>query len=490
MKFTLALLVVCSLKIISIIAQYNCVSPDNYYGQCVAFNSCPQMVNAQRARNQQYVAAAQRACGGKSFCCAQPRPVSQRPTSPFAAQPQQSRRVPGPNTLQVRRAVAAQPKQQPQQQPHQQRIIRQQPIIDFRNIFDGNEYSQAPSAFVDFRAGQFCNTPDNAEGACVEINDCQVLLGQLYQRYTDPNFVQYLRASNRNCGGSSHSVCCPGGAQPSRPATSQVSSAGTCGVVLRTFKKIVGGKVSGKSDWPWMALLAYPDVDPSSPFKCGGTLVSSRHVVTAAHCIRSDLSYVRLGEYDLSTDTETQHQDISVLKQEKHPSYNTANGRNDIGIVWLQRAVQFTNNIKPICLPSSQQLRSKSYLNYTPFVAGWGKTMEGGTSANVLQELQIPVLDNNVCRESYQRANRLITADQFDTGVICAGVLSGGKDTCQGDSGGPLMIPETVGSSIQFYLIGVVSYGVGCARPQIPGVYTSVQYFVDWIFSENCYLAL
>lgn len=68
--------------------------------------------------------------------------------------------------------------------------------------------------------------------------------------------------------------------------------------------------------------------------------------------------------------------------------------------------------------------------------------MEGGTAANVLQELQIPVLANEVCRDSYQRAKRLITADQFDTGVICAGVLSGGKDTCQGDSGGPLMIPE------------------------------------------------
>nr|XP_014099091.2 venom protease [Bactrocera oleae] len=198
-------------------------------------------------------------------------------------------------------------------------------------------------------------------------------------------------------------------------------------------------------------------------------------------CFRS---YVRLGEYDLSTDTETQHQDISVLKQERHPNYNTANGRNDIGIVWLQRNVQFIDNIKPICLPSSQQLRSKSYLNYTPFVAGWGKIMEGGTAANVLQELQIPVLANEVCRDSYQRAKRLITADQFDTGVICAGVLSGGKDTCQGDSGGPLMIPETVGGNIQFYLIGVVSYGVGCARPEIPGVYMSVQYFVDWILAK------
>ncbi|XP_011184647.2 venom serine protease Bi-VSP [Zeugodacus cucurbitae] len=499
MKTTLVLLILCSLQILTIKAQYNCVTPENYYGICSSFNSCPQIVSAQTARNQQYVAAAQRACGGSSFCCAQPqqRPsrqaVSQRPSNPLVVQVQQSRRAPATQPQQVRRVVAPQQQQQPQQQ---RRRVRQQPRIDLRGIFDVNEYSQAPSSFVGYRAGQLCNTPDNAGGVCIEINDCQVLLSQLYKRYTDPNFVQYVRASNRNCGGSSYSVCCPGGATPSRPAPapapapaptpapSQASSAGSCGVVVRTYKKIVGGKASRISDWPWMALLAYPNVDPNSPFKCGGALVSSRHVVTAAHCIRNDLSYVRLGEYDLSTNTETQHQDLRVVKQEKHPSYNTANGRNDIGIVWLERDVQFTKNIKPICLPSSQQLRSKSYINYTPFVAGWGKTMEGGVSSNVLQELQIPILTNEVCRDSYQRARRLITADQFDTGVLCAGVLSGGKDTCQGDSGGPLMIPETVGGNIQFYLIGVVSYGVGCARPEIPGVYTSVQFFVDWILAK------
>ncbi|XP_046808053.1 venom protease-like [Lucilia cuprina] len=141
----------------------------------------------------------------------------------------------------------------------------------------------------------------------------------------------------------------------------------------------------------------------------------------------------------------------------------------------------FPEFISPICMPITPELRQKSYVRYTPFVIGWGKTMEGGTSSNVLQELQIPIYDNQVCRDRYKQQNRLFTENQFDRAVLCAGVLSGGKDTCQGDSGGPLMIPENYGNNVRFYLIGVVSYGIGCARPEIPGVYSSTQFFIDWI---------
>lgn len=93
-------------------------------------------------------------------------------------------------------------------------------------------------------------------------------------------------------------------------------------------------------------------------------------------------------------------------------------------------------------MPITEKVRNRSYVNFNPFVVGWGKTMEGGTSATVLQELQIPVFENKLCRDRYQQQNRLFTENQFDSAVLCAGVLAGGKDTCQGDSGGPLMIPE------------------------------------------------
>lgn len=105
-----------------------------------------------------------------------------------------------------------------------------------------------------------------------------------------------------------------------------------------------------------------------------------------------------------------------------------------------------TDYICPICLPASAQLRNKSYLGHHPFVAGWGRLMEGGRSSNILQELQIEVMDNSVCRQSYQANNRLVSNQQFDNTVVCAGDLGGGRDTCGGDSGGPLMVAEVCNS--------------------------------------------
>lgn len=116
-----------------------------------------------------------------------------------------------------------------------------------------------------------------------------------------------------------------------------------------------------------------------------------------------------------------------------------------------------------------------------PFVAGWGRTQEGGSSAAVLQELQIPILANSACQTRYKAVNKLISNKQFDNAVLCAGVLTGGKDSCQGDSGGPLMLPQRVGLISYYYQVGIVSYGIGCARADIPGVYTRVTSFIDWI---------
>ncbi|KAH8302724.1 hypothetical protein KR044_010131, partial [Drosophila immigrans] len=248
-----------------------------------------------------------------------------------------------------------------------------------------------------------------------------------------------------------------------------------------SFRKIVGGSDAKKGAWPWIALLAY-EYGSDYQFKCGGTLISARHVLTAAHCILDDLIFVRLGEHDLSTDTETQHIDVNV--KVPYPNFHRRNGRGDLGIVYLERNVEFTDYIVPICLPESPRLRAKSHVDANPFVIGWGKTQEGGKSANILNELQVPVWENEVCRTSYAKLNRSFTEDQFDAAVLCAGDLQGGKDSCQGDSGGPLMAPDVTPRSVRFYLIGVVAYGYGCARPNAPGVYTSTQYFMDWIIEK------
>lgn len=143
----------------------------------------------------------------------------------------------------------------------------------------------------------------------------------------------------------------------------------------------------------------------------------------------------------------------------------------------------FKVRIRPICLPVDEPIRSRAFVGYQPFVAGWGRLQEGGKSSNVLQELQLPILPNSECKEQYRKQGKLISEVQFGDAVICAGILTGGQDSCQGDSGGPLMQPifdEQVASS-RYYQIGVVSYGIGCARTNTPGVYSRVQNFMDWI---------
>ncbi|XP_060654536.1 venom protease-like [Drosophila nasuta] len=197
---------------------------------------------------------------------------------------------------------------------------------------------------------------------------------------------------------------------------------------------------------------------------------------------QDDLSFVRLGEHDLSTDTDTSHMDINIVKKVSHSNYNKTDGHSDIAMLYLERNVEFTNIMKPICLPNSPSLRAKSYVDTNPIVIGWGNTQESGRSAKILRQLTIPVLENSKCQNSYKALNLSFSLNQFDKAILCAGTLAGGEDSCQGDSGGPLMTSEQLDNGeIRFYLIGIVAYGYGCARPNIPGVYTSTQYFMDWI---------
>uniref|UniRef100_A0A182NWN1 Acrosin n=1 Tax=Anopheles dirus TaxID=7168 RepID=A0A182NWN1_9DIPT len=142
------------------------------------------------------------------------------------------------------------------------------------------------------------------------------------------------------------------------------------------------------------------------------------------------------------------------------------------------------HKIKPICLPTSEPVRGSDFTGYNPFIAGWGRTEETGYEAKVLQELQVPILENAECSQLYKKIRKLFSKKQFNDAVLCAGFLEGGKDSCQGDSGGPLMLPYMIRKQFHYFQIGIVSYGVGCARAELPGVYTRVATFVDWIVGQ------
>lgn len=126
-------------------------------------------------------------------------------------------------------------------------------------------------------------------------------------------------------------------------------------------------------------------------------------------------------------------------------------------------------NIRPICLPLRDPIRSANFVGHAPIVAGWGSTSFHGPQSNILRNTQVKVIPTNECKKSYKLK---YSSQVFDNRIICAG--DSGHDACQGDSGGPLMLLEPIDSDpgYHYVLIGLVSFGYECARDQFPGVYT------------------
>lgn len=252
-----------------------------------------------------------------------------------------------------------------------------------------------------------------------------------------------------------------------------------CGYQNATGTRIVGGTESEIAEWPWMAAIGYDAEDGDISFQCGGALITNKHVLTAAHCVfgKDNLNWARIGDHDITVEGDVDTaKNYRVKERRLHEEYDSRTFANDIAILVLDEPVEFNYARHTVCLPFEDEIKTMVTDNKMPFIAGWGATRYRGSASAKLLHAQVKVTPQHRCSKRYRKFKQITITEK----VLCA--RARGKDSCQGDSGGPMMFPSP--SAPHFYTIGVVSFGYRCADPRVPGVYTRVTEYLDWIMAN------
>uniref|UniRef100_A0A3B3XKF1 Uncharacterized protein n=1 Tax=Poecilia mexicana TaxID=48701 RepID=A0A3B3XKF1_9TELE len=255
-------------------------------------------------------------------------------------------------------------------------------------------------------------------------------------------------------------------------ACKQLGYSGSSFVVLHLFSecgsrpqykaRIVGGNVSKPGQFPWQVSLHF-----QREHICGGSIITSSWILTAAHCVfeNSSLWTVHVG---LTEQLIHGAHSLAVRRIIRHAQYWPKGLDYDIALIRLQEPLVFDGFVEPICLPNYGEEFTEGRMCW---ISGWGATEEDGESSVVLRSATIPLISTKTCNQAD------VYKGLISSWMICAGYLEGGIDSCQGDSGGPLACED---SSV-WKLVGVTSWGVGCAERNKPGVYTSITKALSWI---------
>jgi len=257
------------------------------------------------------------------------------------------------------------------------------------------------------------------------------------------------------------------------PRLRTLQNATTCGAATA---RIVGGVDTLKNQIPWQCTFYNSD---DSWYGCGGTIINCDPtiIVSAAHCFQGQSpAKVTCGDWKLDG-TDTNEQSLEISGVINHPSFNAATFENDIAVVKVNGSMPCSQGkIWPACLPNTERYTYEGWADTV--VSGWGTISSGGAVSSTLKYVKVPPVSDATCNaaDSY---DGIIVSDQ----MICAGMAAGGKDACQGDSGGPLVTRAT-GVDTGYSLIGIVSFGYGCAVPNFYGVYVEFSNYMEWVADQ------
>ncbi|GJQ76779.1 hypothetical protein Trydic_g15619 [Trypoxylus dichotomus] len=348
-----------------------------------------------------------------------------------------------------------------------------------------------------------CRTPDKEVGKCKPLNACK----PIWDYINNPSSFDQVREKIlqeyvcKNSTSTELSVCCSNNMILNRyiDVKSETSVDHSkhrnihllptkCGKRRYLYQddKIYGGVPTMLFEFPWAVALKIKTGN-SFGYDCGGSLISNRYILTAAHCIQEKTSQVvgvRLGEYDLQQNIDCliipggpkycapPHEDFDIALNDTivHPNYNPISYENDIALIRLRRPVNITDAITPVCLPITMAEKLNNVIEKLTFVViGWGRIASGAKS-NVLMKLHIQI---GKCADGIP-----------SNGHFCAGGRNE-KDACHGDSGGPLMADHVFGRKIINVQYGIVSTGSFiCAIENYPTTYTDVGAYMDWILDN------
>ncbi|KAL4001023.1 hypothetical protein ACER0C_006322 [Sarotherodon galilaeus] len=236
------------------------------------------------------------------------------------------------------------------------------------------------------------------------------------------------------------------------------------------LERIVGGANSAEGEWPWQVSLHF-----AGNLYCGASVLSPDWLVSAAHCFNKQrLSDPRYWSAHLGMLTQGSAKYVAEIQRiVVHEYYNAQTFDYDIALLQLKKPwpPSLSPLVQPVCLPPSSHTVTDSH---RCVVTGWGyKTEDDKVLPSVLQKAEVSVMSQTECKKRY---------GIISPRMLCAGVPSGARDACRGDSGGPLSCQAPGGG--RWFLIGIVSWGSGCGRPNLPGVYSRVTKFTSWIYSH------